>query len=167
MNAEDLLIEELGARVAGAPRIGRHKEWVYGSLAELLLERGRLFVPAELPPTVGRLPPRQCYANAFALASVRPDVVYAEGYAVCDLGDGDLLHLQHAWCVAMDGTVVDPTWATPGLAYLGLPLGPWAGPPALGPGLIYEIDNLVPVLKAGLPADALVDVGRQPVPSRA
>ncbi|MFE4527050.1 hypothetical protein ACFRMO_07610 [Streptomyces anulatus] len=167
MNVEDLLIKGLRAHVADAPRSGRRVEWAYGSLAELLLERGRLFVPAELPTTVKRLPPRQCYANAFAMASVRSDLVYAEGYAVCDLGDGDLLHFQHAWCVALDGTVVDPTWDTPGLAYLGLPLGPRVGPPAFGPGLIHEISDLVPVLEAGLPADVLVDVGRQPVPSRA
>ncbi|MGW1180086.1 hypothetical protein [Streptomyces drozdowiczii] len=105
------------------------------------------------------MPARQCFANAFALATVRSELVYAEGYAVYAVGD-TLLPLQHAWCVAPDGSVVDPTWETPGAAYLGLPIGPVLGPPGLGPGLIHEITFLAQALEAGLPAEALVDLGR-------
>lgn len=162
MSVEGMLVRELQGAAESAPRVGRRAAWAYGSLAELLLERGRLFAAAELPFGERRLPPRQCYANAFAMASVRADLVYAEGYAVCDVGDGALLHFQHAWCVDPDGVVVDPTWDTPGEAYLGLPLGPRVGPPAHGPGLIHEVGDLVDVLMHGLPADALVDVGRLP-----
>ncbi|MEV6313583.1 hypothetical protein AB0M10_33980 [Streptomyces sp. NPDC051840] len=156
MGIEDLLVQELREQSGRAPRTGRRSAWAYGSLAELLLERGRLFTPAELPATVRRLPAQQCYANAFALASYREGLVYAEGYAVCEIG-GDLLHFQHAWCVAADGVVVDPTWESPGEAYLGLALGPAVGVPGLGPGLIHEPQMLGSVLREGLPDGALVE----------
>lgn len=161
MTVEEKLVQEMREQAARAPREGRRAGWAYGSLPGLLLERGRFFTPAELPANVRRLPARQCYANAFLLATRRAELVYAEGYAL-HAYDDTLLHFQHAWCVAPDGSVVDPTWETPGDAYLGLPLGPAVGPPSLGPGLIHEMTFLAPVLEAGLPADALVDVGRLP-----
>ncbi|WNI17566.1 hypothetical protein [Actinacidiphila sp. ITFR-21] len=162
MTIEELLLAEMRAQVSRTPKTGRRAAWAFGSLADLLLEHGRLFTPASLPASVHRLSPRQCYANAFALATVRPELVYAEGYAVCDY-DGDLIHYQHAWCVAEDGTVVDPTWLTPGDAYLGLPIGPRVGAPRFGPGLIHEMSQLAPVLEFGLSDDALVAVGRPAV----
>lgn len=162
--AESLLIRELRERVGRVPA-GHRDAWVYRSLDELLLVHGRLFTPAPLSRRYRRLPERQCYANAFAMASVREELTYVEGYAVCDFGDGDLLPLQHAWCVTADGTVVDPTWPTPGVAYLGIPLGPGRGAPSYGPGMTYDIDQLRPVLAEGLTAEELVDVGR-PLPVR-
>ncbi|MFI7083824.1 hypothetical protein ACIBUR_09480 [Streptomyces anulatus] len=162
MAVEEALLQELRGVIARHPKVGRRAGWAHGSLPELLVERGRFFTPARLPASVPRLPARACYSNAFALAATRSDMVYAEGYAVWDSGDGWQLHLHHAWCVDSRGAVVDPTWPTPGLAYLGLPLGPWAGAPSLGPGLIEEMELLYPLLEHGLPADVLVDVGRLP-----
>lgn len=159
MNVEELLVQMLREQVAAQPKFVRRATWVYGSLSELLLEKGRFFTPAELPDSVGRLPARACYANAFAVATARSELTYVEGYAVCEAVAENLLHINHAWCVDSGGTVVDPTWPTPGLAYLGLPLGPQTGAPRLGPGLI-EMTMLYSVLEAGLPAEALVDVGR-------
>ncbi|MEW1922322.1 hypothetical protein [Streptomyces sp. NPDC088360] len=160
MGVEELLVQVLREQVAEHPKSGRRMTWVYGSLHELLLESGRFFTPAELPDSVGRLPARSCYANAFAVATVRRELTYVEGYAVWEAVAGNLLHIHHAWCVDAQGVVVDPTWPTPGLAYLGLPIGPQVGAPRLGPGLIEEMEMLYPVLEAGLPAGALVDVGR-------
>lgn len=162
MDAESLLIREMRERAGRVPQ-GHRDAWVHRSLEELLLEHGRLFVPAPLGNGYRRLPERQCYANAFLMASVREELTYVEGYAVCDFGDGDWLPLQHAWCVTADGTVVDPTWPTPGVAYLGIPLGPASGAPGHGPGMIHDIDQLVTVLTEGLMAGELVDVGR-PLP---
>jgi hypothetical protein len=49
-----------------------------------------------------------CFANAFRLASVRPDLHYAEGYGTL-WGSDTWLH-RHAWCVDSQGWVIDPTW---------------------------------------------------------
>lgn len=130
---------------------------------ELLLERGRFFLPAERPDSVSRLKQKACFENAFLLASQSSELVYVEGLAVWSG-----LYLHHAWCVDARGVVVDPTWPEAGSAYLGLPFGPWvAEPPCFGPGLIEERSQLYPLLESGLPPNALVDVGRQPASSTA
>ena len=163
VSAEELVVQELREQAGRVVGGGRREGWQFVSLAHLLLEHGRLFTPAPLATPYRPLPAGQCYANAFAMAAARPELVYVEGYGVCDY-DGDLIHFHHAWCATADGTVVDPTWPEPGDVYVGLPIGPHKGAPRLGPGLIHEPVQLHDVLREGLPADALVDVG-EPLPA--
>ncbi|MFF8283389.1 hypothetical protein ACF06W_11775 [Streptomyces albus] len=154
MRAEVFLLDELRKRIheMTVPEGDR----LYPSVDALLLAHGRWFEPAPLPVGVQRLPARQCFENAFLLASTRPDLTYVEGYVVDEVG----LYLLHAWCSDPDGNAVDPTWPEPGLAYLGVPLGPGQGTPARGPGMLYDIAQLIPVLGEGLLDTELVDVGR-------
>jgi len=64
------------------------------------------------------MPRKQCFKNAFALASSNPGgLAYVEGLA---LTSGIPLH--HAWCVDRDGNVSDPTWPDLGQAYFGVAL---------------------------------------------
>ena len=43
-----------------------------------------------------------------------PSLFYAEGYA-----QYHGVRLAHVWAVTPEGTVIDPTWETPGDAYFG------------------------------------------------
>ncbi|WIV52931.1 hypothetical protein [Amycolatopsis nalaikhensis] len=88
----------------------------YSSIEALLLDRGRWFTPADLPPGRPRGPEQRCYANA-TLHSETYGLTYTEGFALAGSG----LYAAHAWCVRPDGAVEDPTWGGDGLAYLGLP----------------------------------------------
>lgn len=64
------------------------------------------------------LPRKQCFKNAFVLASSNPGgLAYVEGLA---LTSGIPLH--HAWCVDPDGNVIEPTWPDLGQAYFGVAL---------------------------------------------
>lgn len=50
---------------------------------------------------------KNCFNNATALALIRDDVFYAEGYAL----DADLpFAVQHAWVIDAAGQAIDPTW---------------------------------------------------------
>jgi hypothetical protein len=97
-----------------------HDWWV-----RMLLKHGRAFEPSPLPDDVPVMKPRCCYLNSYMLATEQPEwFTYYEGYAamVRDKGWGT----THAWCVDLDGRVVDATWpnVTSDLpaAYLGLAL---------------------------------------------
>ena len=95
---------------------GRH----YHGYHELVLKEGFAFELAPFPADmVGGLL-GHCFSNAFNLSMRNPELAYCEGFAV------SMIPVLHAWCVTLDGRVVDPTW-TPsneveGLAYFGVPL---------------------------------------------
>lgn len=97
-----------------------------GRAQQLLLDHGVAcpWPGWKLPAGVRRGAPRQCFRNAIHLASRQPGLyTYVEGVARL------IITVEHAWCVAPDGTVVDPTWranrALDGLAvpeYFGIPI---------------------------------------------
>jgi hypothetical protein len=85
----------------------------------LTLEHGRYFTPAERPKDVPKMESKECYKNASLLVLRRPDLTYVEGFATIPTMTG--LPFAHAWAVDDKGTVIDPTWETPGTSYFGIP----------------------------------------------
>ena len=68
--------------------------------------------PVEHAPVVGWWKKRQCFENAFKYAQEH-GVTYVEGWAV------NIIPTQHAWCIAPDGRIIDPTWGSEGRDYFG------------------------------------------------
>lgn len=140
--------------------------WTYPSVYHLLLDAGRLFAPAPLPPSVNRLLVTFCYTNAAQTIADQEDqdLVYVEGYGSCTVASA-VHHTPHAW--ATDGIhAIDPTWPTDsGCAYLGIPFAdPEMWPHHLyGDGLLRQHASLLPILRDGLPAGCVADLG-QPIP---
>jgi hypothetical protein len=146
---------------------GERPGWVHGSVAALLLTRGRLCTPAPWPD--GGTPPGEpgkCYIEAVSWAAASEgELAYVEGFG-WDLA----WPVEHAWCAGVDGNARDLTWPRPGLAYLGLPvraeeavrLMSEHGPLLHGNG--FASDLAVRWCREGVPAELLVDVGR-PVPA--
>jgi hypothetical protein len=96
--------------------------WRYRGFDDLLLKEGDWNEPPEtkLPKGVRRGRPKQCYMNAYRLATRLPDeYTYVEGMAIPDVVS---IPMGHAWCVDNNGKVVDPTWPLPGKAYFGVHL---------------------------------------------
>ena len=84
--------------------------------SEIFLAReGERHVPRPLPTDVPPGEPKACFHNAQMLAMNRPDLLYAEGFA------HSIITTEHAWCVDIEGNVVDPTWPNPeAVEYLGV-----------------------------------------------
>lgn len=117
----------LAAQVAITRQRGAYApaEYLYAGPADLVLQAGRAWTPAPLPPGIRPGYPRSCFDNAYLLAArSRGRLRYVEGYAA------GILPVEHAWCVDLADRVVDPTWtatdpdhrsrAPLGLVYLGL-----------------------------------------------
>jgi hypothetical protein len=70
-----------------------------------VLDHGREFRPAPLPPGFRKGEPRRCFANAQTLALTRPGVLYCEGYGfIWTPGGGWLgLPISHGWCCRPGG----------------------------------------------------------------
>ncbi|MFD8705879.1 hypothetical protein ACFV1W_25290 [Kitasatospora sp. NPDC059648] len=134
----------------------------YVNVLGLLADVGRLFTPRPWPgggPPPGK--PGACYVDSVLWASESPDgLAYVEGVTWTGL-----YPLEHAWCADRDGTVLDPTWERPGLAYLGLPVRADAAARLMwenrGPLLAYGTALCADWLRNGVPGELLVDVGRQ------
>lgn len=72
---------------------------------KFLIRHAQSFTPAQLPPDIKLGPMRQCYMNAYQLASAYPRRYwYAEGYAA------GIIPVEHAWVVDRNGNAYDPTW---------------------------------------------------------
>lgn len=100
---------------------------VYASIQELVARHGETFEPGptSVPPEFAddavaiRPMARRCFRNALELVLRRRDELsYVEGYATLEIAPG--LPILHAWAATADGAVVDPTWETPGVEFLGL-----------------------------------------------
>lgn len=90
---------------------------------DLLLEHGREWTPAKLPPGMERGQPKMCFMESSHLAirefGRRNGLVYCEGYAISDVVP---IPLEHAWCVTKSGHVVDTVWDNPQEChYFGIP----------------------------------------------
>jgi hypothetical protein len=107
-------LRQLADQVDPASRPVR-EGWAYPSPHHLLLDLGRLFTPAPLPPDMDQLSEGACYANAARTIAEHPgrSLVYVEGYGTC-LTPG-YLHTPHGWAtsgaapVAAPATAIDPT----------------------------------------------------------
>ena len=97
---------------------GRRPDWLYAGPADYVLANGRFGAGGDLSESAARvmadcigaadIRPRQCFANAQALATVafEAGAVYVEGYA----RRADVpIPILHAW-VEVEGVVIDPTW---------------------------------------------------------
>ncbi len=113
------LQEYLQNRVTLLKEIRPNQGWKYTGIEELILDCGTVMEAKPLPKTIKRGLPKSCYHNCQKLAFKHSDLVYVEGYAVAE---GISLAIAHSWLMTSDGYAVDPTWDTPGTAYLGIPL---------------------------------------------
>jgi hypothetical protein len=55
------------------------------------------------------MPSGTCYCSARLLAALYPELRYAQGDWTVTFADGEVRVIKHAWCVAADGAIVDPT----------------------------------------------------------
>lgn len=96
------------------------------------LEHGRFFRPHPLPRGFRRGKQNQCYGNAFDLAVLTAGLTYCEGFVLFSLGSR-AAEVEHGWCVAADGRVIELTLRQVGLSYFGIPYRPeqLAGDPDL------------------------------------
>lgn len=76
------------------------------AVGDFYLLLGHTFEAQALPEGFARGEPRACYRNAAQLVFANPHLTYCEGYAM----PSGLIPVHHAWCVARDGRVIDPTW---------------------------------------------------------
>lgn len=106
------------ARLIAQARNGGGASWQYKSIEALVLAHGR-FVDLSLttPLSYRNGQPRECFKNAYRLADSL-SIAYVEGFA---LTAGLSIPFAHAWCVDDDGALLEPTWLTIGIAYLGIP----------------------------------------------
>lgn len=87
-------------------------------LDEFILRNGKPYIAAKYRGARGE--PNLCFKNAFNLLSVRPHLLYVEGYAIRpNLG----LLIHHAWLAdPKTQEVIDPTWEYPQVCdYFGVP----------------------------------------------
>jgi predicted ABC-type ATPase len=99
-------------------KLNKPADWKYGGSEDLVRAEGAWFVPQPLPKDVKYGKQKECFKNAFQLASNSPDkYTYVEGYAS---PAGVPIPIHHAWVVDKDGKVIDNTWRKPGEAYIGV-----------------------------------------------
>ncbi|MEU3400632.1 hypothetical protein [Streptomyces filamentosus] len=157
------LVHELAGRQE--QHLGEHPGWAHQTREHLLLALGRLFTIAPRSHRPIGMPDHRCYENAALYASGTPGLMYTEGVALVNTGNGRHIHLSHAWAVRPDGTVIEPTWDEPGRAYFGLPITDPVLWPLNADGLLSAFDKPLPPLRDGLPTGALGAVGRRSVRS--
>jgi hypothetical protein len=93
--------------------------WRHRSIEAFVLAHGVPFIPAPLPKGVRKGTFKECFSDAYKLASRKPDrYIYCEGYA-----HSGLIPVLHAWTFDMQrGVVVDKTWHdNRGQEYFGVP----------------------------------------------
>ncbi|MBG0825919.1 hypothetical protein HS048_35180 [Planomonospora sp. ID91781] len=158
------------ARMWAAAHATARAAWRHASFAALLLQHGRVFDPAPRPAHLPPDPPGSCFASASRLAGAHEHLIYVEGMV---LTTGDPLGFDHAWCVDHGGRVIDSTLPDGrGLTYVGVPptdayrRAPQA---ARASDAVLTVDHVgwqdnEPVLRHGLPTEAIVELGR-PLPS--
>jgi hypothetical protein len=145
----------LGAALGRKQAPGEASHWRYRSFAELLLREGFVFTAptADLVPEHRRGPAGQCFANAAAY-SADDGLIYAEGFA----GTAQFrFGVEHAWCLAESGAVLDPTWPLGlGAVYVGLAVTAVYQRSVAHPSMLHPHSQGLVILRHGLPVDALV-----------
>jgi hypothetical protein len=94
--------------------------WRHRSIEAFILAHGVPFIPAPLPKGVHKGTFKECFSDAYKLASRKPDrYIYCEGYATSHIG----IPVLHAWDFdTKRGVVVDRTWHdNRGQEYFGVP----------------------------------------------
>ena len=135
-------------------------DWRYRSFAQLLLAEGAVFGDRVAVPAGQHGQPGQCFANARAFSDAQ-DLAYVEGWASTARFP---LGLEHAWCLTVDGLVMDPTWpAELGLVYVGLGVSAAYRRSVAAPSLLHPHEDGLALLRHGLPDPARVEAG-VPVP---
>ena len=138
--------------------------WRFPTSSHLLLEHGRWFAPGPLPAEIRAMPAQFCFINA-AVTACRHGLLYAEGIAGFAVGD-EIRGLAHGWCVAPDGSVVDPTWDPDiGVAYLGIAFTDRALWPTDNVGLLDNHLRNEILLRGGIAPGSTADLGRPVIAS--
>lgn len=73
----------------------------------ILLKHGRPYFMGPDTFKGRRAAPKMCFMNAYHLALDDPKLTYVEGYAHVGL------FIEHAWCVDLEGQVIEPTLKSP------------------------------------------------------
>lgn len=79
------------------------RNWV---IHEFILRNGQPFVSQPLPKRFKMRQVKACYCNAYKVMRNNSRLRYAEGYMYDPLCP---FLFQHAWCVDVEGRVIDPT----------------------------------------------------------
>jgi hypothetical protein len=88
------------------------------TMQQIVLEYGWWYEPCGNVQDCGFGTPQQCHTNAADLVLADDSLFYCEGYA---LAKGVSQPTLHAWVTDGTGRAIDNTWATPGVAYAGVP----------------------------------------------
>jgi hypothetical protein len=154
-------------------RLGRKSGSKYASMFEFVLAEGARFEPAPLPSWLEPREVKQCFANAYDLATFcdwmsgvpNHQFAYVEGFAMCDSTGA----MHHSWNVRTTTAdkdileVVDTTWngdpfpAAEERAYMGIAFdSEWLerNIPRNTKGLIDDWQHGWPLLRDGVPPDA-------------
>jgi len=77
----------------------------YSCVEEFVLAKGSLHQHKEIPDWIIKGETKECFQNCFNNLLKFPDLVYCEGFALCQT-----LPVHHAWLLDDDNKVIDPTW---------------------------------------------------------
>ena len=110
------IFELIEKRAALMKEINANPGWKYRGFDELILNCGREMELDE-NSSIEQGIPKNCYWNCQQLVSKQPELIYCEGFAVSqNLG----FPVPHGWLLNSTGKVVEPTWESPCVAYLGV-----------------------------------------------
>lgn len=96
---------------AGAGDRPIRESWKFLSYEDLVLHYGdpARVAPIYCPDEFGHMEVRQCFANAYDIATnFEDEFTYVEGFAQAS---GSPFLVRHAWVLDGEGRIVDPTWA--------------------------------------------------------
>ena len=96
------------------------KNWVYDGPCDFLIREGKWYTPPKQATTWIHSEVKACFRNAAMYVCSHPEkrLHYVEGYAV------HLIPVHHGWVADDDNNVIEVTWDTPGICYLGVEFKP-------------------------------------------
>ncbi|MGW2254707.1 hypothetical protein ACWCXH_31610 [Kitasatospora sp. NPDC001660] len=173
MSSTTLSRHERDLIVALRARASRHRL----TAEAVVLAQGRLQDPFGWPPGMPRRSDGgDCFRNAWRIALKPVGLAYVEGFVLGE--DGAVTH--RAWCADEGGRALDPTWRDGrALAYLGVGMAAaWVAAvqqrtctrtrfPGVLDAAVQHTRDADRVLTYGVPASALIPLGRELPPSPA